>query len=49
MPEDGLQEIFGVFASVVVMRGADGNTKCLGLVNFENADDAAGAVEALDG
>lgn len=31
------------------MRGADGNTKCLGLVNFENADDAAGAVEALDG
>ncbi|PPD76700.1 hypothetical protein GOBAR_DD26374 [Gossypium barbadense] len=31
------------------MRDADGESKCFGFVNFENADDAAKAVEALNG
>ncbi|KAL2526625.1 Polyadenylate-binding protein 8 [Abeliophyllum distichum] len=31
------------------MRDADRKTKCFGFVNFENADDAAQAVEALNG
>lgn len=47
-----LREIFGAFGhitSAVVMRDADGNSKCFGFVNFENADDAAKAVESLNG
>ncbi|XP_044489291.1 polyadenylate-binding protein 2-like isoform X1 [Mangifera indica] len=50
--EEDLQKIFGEFGtitSVVVMRDADGKSKCFGFVNFENADDAANAVEALNG
>ncbi|KAK2995227.1 hypothetical protein RJ640_006966 [Escallonia rubra] len=50
--EEDLKTIFGEFGpltSVVVMRDADGNSKCFGFVNFENADDAANAVEALNG
>ncbi|MBA0648091.1 hypothetical protein Goklo_015877 [Gossypium klotzschianum] len=39
----------GEITSVVVMRNADGKSKCFGFVNFENADDAAKAVEALNG
>ncbi|CBJ48711.1 polyadenylate-binding protein, putative [Ectocarpus siliculosus] len=31
------------------MRDMDGKSKCFGFVNFENADDAAKAVEALNG
>ncbi|KAL2491381.1 Polyadenylate-binding protein 4 [Abeliophyllum distichum] len=31
------------------MRDADRKTKCFGFVNFENADDATQAVEALNG
>ncbi|KAK3019928.1 hypothetical protein RJ639_004911 [Escallonia herrerae] len=50
--EEDLKTIFGEFgplSSVVVMRDADGNSKCFGFVNFESADDAANAVEALNG
>ncbi|GAY33851.1 hypothetical protein CUMW_282240, partial [Citrus unshiu] len=34
---------------IIVMRDGDGKSKCFGFVNFENADDAAKAVEALNG
>ncbi|KAF3795827.1 Polyadenylate-binding protein 2 [Nymphaea thermarum] len=50
--EDDLKKTFGeygVITSVVVMRDADGKSKCFGFVNFENAEDAANAVEALNG
>ncbi|KAG7989970.1 hypothetical protein I3843_02G002600 [Carya illinoinensis] len=50
--EEELKEIFGDFGtitSVVVMRDGDGKSKCFGFVNFENSDDAARSVEALNG
>ncbi|MBA0555907.1 hypothetical protein Golob_026055 [Gossypium lobatum] len=50
--DEELKTIFGEhgeITSVVVMRDADGKSKCFGFVNFENADDAAKAVEALNG
>ncbi|XP_076939644.1 polyadenylate-binding protein 8-like [Bidens hawaiensis] len=40
---------YGMITSAVVMRDADGKSKCFGFVNFENADDAANAVEGLNG
>lgn len=40
---------YGAITSAVVMRDADGKSKCFGFVNFENADDAAEAVDALNG
>lgn len=40
---------YGPITSVVVMRDPDGKSKCFGFVNFENADDAARSVEALNG
>ncbi|KAF5444899.1 hypothetical protein F2P56_033991 [Juglans regia] len=40
---------YGPITSAVVMRDADGKSKCFGFVNYENADDAAKAVEALNG
>ncbi|KAK7321679.1 hypothetical protein VNO77_32543 [Canavalia gladiata] len=40
---------YGTITSAVVMRDADGKSKCFGFVNFENPDDAAKAVEALNG
>jgi len=40
---------YGTITSAVVMRDADGKSKCFGFVNFENADDAAKAVEGLNG
>ncbi|GAB2293789.1 Polyadenylate-binding protein 8 [Dionaea muscipula] len=40
---------FGIITSAVVMRDGDGKSKCFGFVNFENADDAATAVDALNG
>ncbi|XP_043712091.1 polyadenylate-binding protein 8-like isoform X2 [Telopea speciosissima] len=50
--EEDLKKSFGEYGpitSVVVMRDADGKSKCFGFVNFENADDAAEAVESLNG
>ncbi|XP_051150812.1 polyadenylate-binding protein 2-like [Andrographis paniculata] len=50
--DDELNKIFGeygIITSCIVMRDADGKSKCFGFVNFENADDAAKAVEALNG
>lgn len=50
--EEDLATIFGEFGtttSVVVMRDADGKSKGFGFVNYESADDAAKAVEALNG
>ncbi len=50
--EEDLKNIFGEFGTItsaVVMRDGDGKSKCFGFVNFENADDAAEAVEALNG
>ena len=40
---------YGTITSVVVMRDADGKSKCLGFVNFENADDAANSIKSLNG
>ncbi|XWS14732.1 hypothetical protein CRYUN_Cryun35bG0033800 [Craigia yunnanensis] len=50
--DEDLKTIFGEYGeitSAVVMRDANGKSKCFGFVNFENADDAAKAVEALNG
>ncbi|XP_044470296.1 polyadenylate-binding protein 4-like [Mangifera indica] len=50
--DDDLKKIFGEYGTItsaVVMRDADGKSKCFGFVNFEDPDDAAKAVEALNG
>ncbi|KAH9712016.1 polyadenylate-binding protein [Citrus sinensis] len=50
--EDDLKKIFGEFGiitSTAVMRDADGKSKCFGFVNFDDPDDAARSVEALNG
>ena len=50
--DDDLTKIFdefGKLTSVVVMRDGNGNSKCFGFVNFENPEDAARSVEALNG
>lgn len=50
--EDDLKEIFGKFGTItsaVVMREGDGRSKCFGFVNFESPDDAAQAVQELNG
>ncbi|KAJ8561366.1 hypothetical protein K7X08_027556 [Anisodus acutangulus] len=50
--DDELKSVFGEFGSItsaLVMRDADGKSKGFGFVNFENADDAAKAVESLNG
>jgi len=50
--DEDLTRIFGEYGkitSAVVMRDPDGKSKCFGFVNFENSDDAAKAVEALNG
>ncbi|XP_068324152.1 polyadenylate-binding protein 8-like [Pyrus communis] len=50
--EEDLKKVFsefGITTSEVVMRDGDGKSKCFGFVNFEKADDAARAVEALNG
>lgn len=50
--DEDLKKIFGEFGiitSAVVMRDAEGKSKCFGFVNFENTDDAARAVEELNG
>eukprot|EP01018_Ginkgo_biloba_P010740 Gb_11505 [translate_table: standard] len=40
---------YGAITSAVVMRDAEGKSKCFGFVNFENPDEAARAVESLNG
>jgi polyadenylate-binding protein len=50
--EEDLQKAFseyGPLTSTVVMRDPDGKSKCFGFVNFESPDDAARAVENLNG
>lgn len=50
--DEDLVKIFGEYGTItsaVVMRDGDGKSRCFGFVNFENADDAATAVEALNG
>lgn len=50
--EDDLKKIFGEFGTItsaIVMKDGDGNSKCFGFVNFESADDAAQAVDGLNG
>jgi polyadenylate-binding protein len=42
-------EAYGPISSAVVMRDADGKSKCFGFVNFEHAEDASKAVEGLNG
>ncbi|KAI5014323.1 hypothetical protein ZWY2020_055713 [Hordeum vulgare] len=40
---------YGTITSAVVMIGMDGKSRCFGFVNFESPDDAARAVEELNG
>lgn len=50
--EDDLKMIFGQYGeitSAVVMKEGDGKSKCFGFVNFDNPDDAAQAVQELNG
>jgi polyadenylate-binding protein len=50
--DDELKEIFGKYGTItsaVVMCDSDGKSRCFGFVNFENVDDAAQAVEELNG
>ncbi|KAF8093373.1 hypothetical protein N665_0383s0005 [Sinapis alba] len=50
--DDDLKNTFGEFGTItsaVVMKDGDGKSKGFGFVNFDNADDAAKAVEALNG
>lgn len=50
--DDDLKKIFGehgTITSAVVMRDGDGKSKGFGFVNFEDPDDAAKAVELLNG
>ncbi|KAL0694286.1 hypothetical protein Bca4012_061466 [Brassica carinata] len=50
--DDDLKNAFGEFGTItsaVVMKDGDGKSKGFGFVNFDNADDAAKAVEALNG
>lgn len=41
-------EKFGVITSALVMKDANGKSKCFGFVNFESPDSAAAAVEKLN-
>lgn len=52
MSDEELKKVFGEFGvttSCVIMRDGEGKSKGFGFVNFENAEDAAKAVEALNG
>lgn len=40
---------FGAITSIAIMKDEDGKSRSFGFVNFENAEDAARAVEALNG
>ncbi|KAI3996233.1 hypothetical protein MKX01_026701 [Papaver californicum] len=50
--DDDLSKVFGSYGQVtsaVIMRDASGNSRGFGFVNFQNPDDAAAAVEKLNG
>ncbi|KAG6624170.1 polyadenylate-binding protein 3-like [Carya illinoinensis] len=50
--DEDLKKLFssyGTITSAVVMTDADGKSKCFGFVNFQSPDDAAVAVEKLNG
>ncbi|KAK4768727.1 hypothetical protein SAY87_003868 [Trapa incisa] len=50
--DSDLKRIFGEYGTItsaVVMRDGEGKSKCFGFVNYENHDDAAKAVESLNG
>jgi len=50
--EEDLSKVFGEFGqitSTIVMREDDGKSKCFGFVNFMNPDDAARAIQELNG
>ncbi|KAL5705648.1 Polyadenylate-binding protein 8 [Ranunculus cassubicifolius] len=50
--DDDLRKIFGEYGplkSVKAMKDDDGKPKCFGFVDFENPEDAAKSVEALNG
>jgi polyadenylate-binding protein len=50
--KEDLENIFGKYGNItssVVMMDEDGKSKCFGFVNFENSDDAALAVQELNG
>ncbi|XP_042066789.1 polyadenylate-binding protein 2-like isoform X2 [Salvia splendens] len=50
--EDDLKKIFsdfGVVTRTIIMRNKEQTSNCIGYVDFENADDAARAVESLNG
>eukprot|EP00262_Sarcandra_glabra_P021881 TRINITY_DN9428_c4_g1_i1.p1 TRINITY_DN9428_c4_g1~~TRINITY_DN9428_c4_g1_i1.p1 ORF type:complete len:651 (-),score=142.15 TRINITY_DN9428_c4_g1_i1:244-2196(-) len=50
--DDDLRKVFGNYGAItsaVVMRDGNGNSRGFGFVNFSNADEAAAAVENLNG
>lgn len=50
--DDDIKEAFGKFGNItsaVVMRDSEGKSKCFGFVNFELPEDAARAVQELNG
>ena len=50
--DEDLQKLFdkyGTITSAVVMRDANGKSRCFGFVNFQSPDSAAAAVENLNG
>ncbi|KAL3350540.1 hypothetical protein AABB24_023138 [Solanum stoloniferum] len=50
--EEDLKKAFGEFGaitSIAIMKDEDGKSRSFGFINFENAEDAARAVEALNG
>ncbi|XP_019414651.1 PREDICTED: polyadenylate-binding protein 2-like [Lupinus angustifolius] len=52
LTEVELESVFGEYgtiANAIVMRNADGSSKCFGFVHFENPDSAAKALKALNG
>jgi len=52
MTKEELDQIFGEYGKItssVVMGEEGGKSKCFGFVNFENSEDAARAVEELNG
>ncbi|XP_075674476.1 polyadenylate-binding protein 3-like [Castanea sativa] len=50
--DEDLKKLFGTYGTItsaVVMRDANGKSRCFGFVNFQSPDEAAAAVEKLNG